>query len=179
MTKTKAYEDLGIINPLHSLVERTNNFLLSLSVNKHITRKQYENLRVDKDEAELAHLYFLPKAHKPNTPLRPIISGLKSPTIVIYRWLDGLLRPLFNRSACDTIIPNGMQLIKQVERWSTKYLTSVTSFITMDITDLYTMIPQEGGVTAIKRLIEASDLKQIDGVKKRDHFSSCQICDDQ
>ncbi|CAF5100970.1 unnamed protein product, partial [Rotaria sp. Silwood1] len=36
----------------------------------------------------------------------------------------------------------------------------------MDVTDLYTMIPQEGGVTAIKRLIEASGLKQIDGVKK-------------
>ncbi|CAM4816277.1 unnamed protein product, partial [Rotaria magnacalcarata] len=59
-----------------------------------------------------------------------------------------------------------MQLIKQVERWSTKYLTPATSFITMDVTDLYTMIPQEGGVTTIKRLIEASGLKQIDGVKK-------------
>ena len=29
-----------------------------------------------------------------------------------------------------------------------------------------TMIPQEGGVTAIKRLMEISNLKQIDGVKK-------------
>jgi hypothetical protein len=36
----------------------------------------------------------------------------------------------------------------------------------MDVTDLYTMIPQEGGVTAIKRLLEVSGLKQIDGVKK-------------
>ncbi|CAF0803632.1 unnamed protein product [Adineta steineri] len=36
----------------------------------------------------------------------------------------------------------------------------------MDVTDLYTMIPQEGGVTAIKRLMETSNLKQIDGVKK-------------
>jgi hypothetical protein len=31
----------------------------------------------------------------------------------------------------------------------------------MDVTNLYTMIPQEGGVTAIKRLIEATGLKQI------------------
>ncbi|CAF1570293.1 unnamed protein product, partial [Rotaria sordida] len=67
MTKTKAYQDLGKTNPLESLVERTNNFL-------------YGN-----DEAELAHLYFLPKAHKPGTPLRPIMSGLKSPTIEISR----------------------------------------------------------------------------------------------
>ncbi len=119
-----------------------------------------------KEEAELAHLYFLPKAHKPRTPLRPIMAGLKSPTIRISRWLDGLLRPLFNRLACDTTISNGVQLIKQVEKWSARCLTPATSFITMDVTDLYTMIPQEGGVTAIKKLIEACGLKQIDGVKK-------------
>ena len=94
------------------------------------------------------------------------MAGLKSPTIAISRWLDGLLRPLFNCLACDTTIPNGIQLLKQVERWSAEYLTPATSFITMDVTDLYTMIPQEGGVTAIKRLIDACGLKQIDGVKK-------------
>jgi hypothetical protein len=36
----------------------------------------------------------------------------------------------------------------------------------MGVTDLYTMILQEGGITAIKKLIEASDLKQSDGLKK-------------
>ncbi len=41
-----------------------------------------------------------------------------------------------------------------------------TSFITMDVTDWYTMILQEGSERAIKKLMEACDLKQIDGVKK-------------
>jgi hypothetical protein len=94
------------------------------------------------------------------------MSGLQSPTIAISEWLDGLLRPLFDRLASETTISNGVELIKQVQRWSADYLTPATSFITMDVTDLYTMIPQEGGVTAIKRLMEASGLKQIDGVKK-------------
>ncbi len=71
-------------------------------MNKHIAQRQYEKLKVIKEEAELAHLYFLPKAHKPKTPLRPIMSGLKSPTIAISKWLDGLLRPLFDRLAIDT-----------------------------------------------------------------------------
>jgi hypothetical protein len=166
MNKTKAYQDLGTINPLETLVERTNHFLYGLRRNKHISQKQHEKLTVNKNTAELAHLYFLPKAHKPKTPLRPIMAGLKSPTIGISKWLEGLLRPLFDRLACDITIENGVQLIKQVERWSANYLTSATSFITMDVTDLYTMIPQEAGVTVIKRLLEASDLKQIDGVKK-------------
>ncbi|CAF4999203.1 unnamed protein product, partial [Rotaria sp. Silwood1] len=121
-------------NPLESLVERTNNFLLGLWVNKHISQK----------------------AHEQGTPLRPIMSSLKSPTIAISKWLDGLLRPLFNRLGSDITIANGAQLIKQVEKWSAKYLTPATSFITMDVTDLYTMIPQEGRITAIRRLIETS-----------------------
>ena len=166
MNKTQAYESLGQTNPLESLVERNNVFLLGLWVNRHISQRQYERLKVNKEVAELAHLYFLPKTHKPNTPLRPIMSGLKSPTIAISTWLDGLLRPLFDRLACATFILNGVELIRQVEDWSTQYLTSTTTFITMDVTDLYTMIPQEGGVKAIKRLMELCGLKQIDGVKK-------------
>lgn len=166
MEKTQAYECLNTTNPLESLVERTNDFLRSLWVNKHLSQKQYERLKVKKEEAELAHLYFLPKAHKPLTPLRPIMSGLKSPTIAISKWLDGLLRPLFNRLAHATSIENGVQLIKHAENWSTEHLTPSSTFITMDVTDLYTMIPQEGGVMAIKRLMEACGLKEIDGVKK-------------
>ncbi|CAF1209751.1 unnamed protein product [Adineta steineri] len=108
MNKTKAYQDLGNINPLESLVERINDLLYGLWTSKHISQKQYEMLRVNKDEAEFAHLYFLPKAHKPNTPLRPIMAGLKSSTIKTSRWLDGLLRPLFDRLAVDTTIINGV-----------------------------------------------------------------------
>ncbi|CAF1437470.1 unnamed protein product [Rotaria sordida] len=69
---TIAYQDLGTTNPLESLVERTNNFLYGLWFNKHISQRQYEKLKVNKEEAELAHLYFLPKAHKPGTPLRDV-----------------------------------------------------------------------------------------------------------
>ncbi|CAF1563927.1 unnamed protein product [Adineta ricciae] len=166
MNKTRAYESLGNINPLESLVERINIFLYGLWRNKHIDQKQYEKLKVDKERAELAHLYFLPKAHKPNTPLRPMMAGMKSPTVNISKWLDNLLRPIFDQLAVETTVSNGADLIKKVERWSARNLIITTSFVTMDVTDLYTMIPQEGGVTAIKRLIEASGHKRIDGVKK-------------
>lgn len=166
MEKTKAYLPLGNSNPLESLIERTNSFLYGLWVHKHISQRQYEKWRVDKNEAELAHLYFLPKAHKPATPLRPIMAGMRSPTIAISKWLDRQLRPLFDRLAAETTVANGTQLLRQTERWSAMYMTNATSFITMDVTDLYTMIPQEGGVRAIKKLLEACSLKTIDGVKK-------------
>ena len=166
MEKTRAYLDLGNVSPLEDLVNRTNELLHTLWVHKHISQRQFEKWRVDKKEAELAHLYFLPKAHKPTTPLRPIMAGVRSPTIAVSKWLDRQLRPLFDRMAAESSIENGSQLVSQVERWSAKYITSATSFITMDVTDLYTMIPQEGGVKAIKKLIEMCGLKTIDGVKK-------------
>jgi hypothetical protein len=34
-------------------------------------------------DVELVHLYYVPRAHKIGTPLRPIISGPKHPTIKI------------------------------------------------------------------------------------------------
>ncbi|CAF1442855.1 unnamed protein product [Rotaria sp. Silwood1] len=123
MTKTKAYQELRTLNPLESLVKRANIFLLGLWANKHITQKQYEKLKVKQEKAELGHLYFLPKAHKPRTPLKPIMAGLKSPNIALSKWLVGLLRPLFDHLDCGTTILNGAQLIKQVERWSPKYIT--------------------------------------------------------
>ena len=56
--------------------------------------------------------------------------------------------------------------MEKIERWSANYIASATSFITIDGTRLYTMIPQERGVTVIKQLIEASGLKQIDSLRK-------------
>jgi hypothetical protein len=165
MCKTNAYESLDDKNPLTDLVDRTNSMLLSLLKGKHINQHLYKKFYVDINEAELAHLYFLPKAHKPGTPLRPIVAGMKSPTIEISRWLDSILRPLFDQMALDTSILNGVQLIFELEKWASQFLNINTIFLTMDVSDLYTMVPQEGGIQAIKKMLRFFHLEQIDGVK--------------
>jgi hypothetical protein len=114
MSNTKAYVCLDTNDPLPSLIERTNKYLLNLRLAKWITQKQYEQLCVNTAESELAHLYYLPKAHKPGTPLRPIISGLRHPTLKISKFLDDLLRPLFDKMAINTTIDNGTELVKQL-----------------------------------------------------------------
>ncbi|CAF5084259.1 unnamed protein product, partial [Rotaria sp. Silwood1] len=83
MEKTEAYECLHQNNPLPNLIERTNKYLLNLRLTKWITQKQYEQLSIKSNEVELAHLYYLPKAHKTGTPLCPIISDRKHSTIKI------------------------------------------------------------------------------------------------
>ncbi|CAF3005327.1 unnamed protein product, partial [Rotaria sp. Silwood2] len=103
LEKSQAYQCLGKVDPLPDVSQRTNKyFFLDLRLPKCITQKQYELLSIKPDEAELAHLCYLSKAHKPGTPLRPIISGVKHPTIKISKFLDDLLRPLFDKMAQET-----------------------------------------------------------------------------
>lgn len=165
MQKTQAYQYLGRNDPLPDLIQRTNRYLLELRLAKWVSQKQYEQLCVNPTEVELAHLYYLPKAHKPGTPLRPIVSGLKHPTIKISKFLDDLLRPLFNDMSQNTSVKCGFELLKKVINWSSTNLTKETLFCTIDVTDLYTMIPQVEGVLSLKRMLDYLQLKQIGGLK--------------
>ena len=165
MNKTKAYQCLGTNDPLPKLIQRTNKYLLELRLVKWITQKQYELLRINPEEMELAHLYYLPKAHKHGTPLRPIISGLRHPTIRISKFLDDLLRPWFDEMAKQTTIDSGFELVKKVIQWSDQRLRRDTLLATIDVVDLYTMIPQVEGVLSLKKMLDYLNLKQVNGLK--------------
>ncbi|CAF4192072.1 unnamed protein product, partial [Rotaria sordida] len=165
MEKTEAYECLGIEDPLPGLIQRTNKYLLDLRLAKWITQKQYELLGIKPNEVELAHLYYLPKAHKPGTPLRPIISGLKHPTIKISKFLDDLLRPLFDKMAQETTVSSGFELVKKLQEWSILNMNQNTIFCTIDVIDLYTMIPQVEGVLSLKQMMDYLKLKNVNGLK--------------
>ncbi|CAF1529710.1 unnamed protein product, partial [Rotaria sordida] len=165
MEKTKAYKCLGTEDPFPDLIHRTNKYLLDLRLAKWVTQKQYEKLCINSNEVELAHLYYLPKAHKPGTPLRPIISGLKHPTIKISKFLDELLRPLFDKMAAKTTINSGFELVKQLQQWSSINIRQETLFCTIDVTDLYTMVPQTEGVLSLKKMLDYLKLKQVGGLK--------------
>ena len=91
MKKTAAYMCLDDKDPLPDSIKSVNGYVLNLRLTHRITQKQYEQLTVKSNEVQLAHPYYLPKAHKPGTPLRPIISGMKHPTVKISKLLDGLL----------------------------------------------------------------------------------------
>ncbi|CAF3929282.1 unnamed protein product [Rotaria sp. Silwood1] len=126
------------------LQENDEGFDIELDAG-YIAFKHYNELRekrIKSNEVELAHLYYLPKAHKLGTPLRPIISGLKHPTIRISKFLDELLRPLFDKITSNTTVTSGTKVIKQLHEWSKRNIGQETFICTMDVMDLYTMIPQ-------------------------------------
>ncbi|CAF5154366.1 unnamed protein product, partial [Rotaria sp. Silwood1] len=140
-----------------------------------ITQKQYEQLSIKSNEVELTHLYYLPKAQKPGTPLHPIISGLKHPTKKISKFLDELLRPLFNKMASNTTVTCGTEVIKQLHEWSKRDIRQETLICTMDVMDLYTMISQTEGIMSIKKLLDYFKIKKIGNIKAEAIIRLCRF----
>ena len=76
--------------------------------------------------------------------MRPIVSSMNMPTTGISKFLDKLIRPIFDKHARSTTIIDGVDLIHRLETYTTNgYLKPKTYLCTFDITDLYTMLPQE------------------------------------
>ena len=69
-----------------------NALLLSLRKSGHLSEFWYNRLRCSAGRIPL--LYALPKIHKPEVPLRPIVSFVSSPTYSLSKHLASSLSPL-------------------------------------------------------------------------------------
>ena len=125
----------------------------------------------NKNKTKIAYLYFIPKPQKvmffiltkhfgiktfyilqQGTPLRPIISGKNTPTISISKMLDKLIRPLFDEYVQQKTVIDGIFLFRRLQKYiSLGLLKPTTLLCTLDITDLYTMLPQEEAITILKK----------------------------
>ncbi|CAF4686105.1 unnamed protein product, partial [Rotaria socialis] len=69
---------------------------------------------------------------------------MNMPTTGISKFLDKSIRPIFDKHARSTTIIDGVDLIHRLETYTTNgYLKPKTYLCMFDITDLYTMLPQE------------------------------------
>jgi len=85
---------------------------------------------------------------------------MNGPTIGVSHFLDHLLRPIFDLVAEQTTFINGIDLIRQLEKYrDSGHLRSSTQFITFDVTDLYTMIPRNGALEALGRFLVRNSFK--------------------
>ncbi|CAF1048196.1 unnamed protein product, partial [Didymodactylos carnosus] len=133
---------------LHA-VQTLLHYLMTENV---ITKKQRNRLLPNLNKLELGHYHGLPKPHKPGTPLRPIIASINASATLVSKFLNDLLAPIFLQVARKTTFINGIDVVRQLEKYvSDGYYESTTKFITADVTDLYTMIPRQGALEALAR----------------------------
>ena len=97
--------------------------------------------------------------------MRPIVSSLNTPTTAISKFLDRLIRPLFDKHVRTTTIIDGVDLIRRLELYvENGYLKPTTQFCTFDITDLYTMLPQEDSLNILIEFLAQYGYRKVKGI---------------
>ena len=144
LKSSNVYEEIPE-QPIDMDLIRTNYRKLIKKLKPYTTRKQFKWLNVTDSEPGI--IYGLPKIHKLNNPIRPIIAQCKSLTYKLHIYLQQLLK------IGETKIPN---LIKDTTNFiniiNTKYAHDIhddTLLVTLDVESLYTNIPLELGIQFI------------------------------
>ena len=158
MKKTDAYKEIEK-SPLKEMIENTEQLLRDLVNRNLLPGKYFEKLKPNHEEAELPHLYYNPKDHKVGEPLRPIVSGMKSPTQRISAFLDQLIRPIFDQLTPYSLT-NSIEFLKHLKQHKTDEKTLLYTF---DITDLYTMIPQQESIMAVCEMLGQNKINKVKG----------------
>ena len=90
---------------------------------------------------------------------------MHTPTTGISKFLDRLLRPLFDKHARSTTIIDGVDLIRRLDKYvANGHLKPTTYLCTFDITDLYTMLPQEESLDVLTEFLLDHGYNKVQGV---------------
>ena len=84
----------------------------------------------------LPYLYGLPKVHKKNIPMRPIISNVRSPTYFLSKFLAKKLSPHLG-SFSSAHLRNNQDLINKLKN----VIPLSNNFISFDVSSLFTNVP--------------------------------------
>ncbi|CAI7935254.1 Hypothetical predicted protein [Podarcis lilfordi] len=93
--------------------------------------------------------YLLPKIHKPGNPGRPIISGIGTITVGVSGYMDSVLKPY--AISAPSYVRDTTDFLRKIQ--SLNNLPNNTILATMDVESLYTNIPHNDGLQAIRNTI--------------------------
>ena len=152
MTSLLADEDTyELVNK--TLIDReTDKFNKSI---KSLLKNQYKSWsKLIDHHPKLPKMYGLPKIHKPNTPVRPIISGIGSAPHKIARKLAKTLSPLLGKISTSHLKNSG-DLINRIRdlNMENKLMAS------LDVTSLYTNIPVKKCLDSLNTYLNETNTK--------------------
>ena len=116
-----------------ALKVKMNTFIKKLRDRWKISNETYENLRIS--SAKPGILYGLPKTHKDNIPMRPILSAINTFNYKLAKFLCPILQPIASN---QHTIPSTQAFAKEIQTMHFNHPIYLASF---DITSLYTNIP--------------------------------------
>ena len=123
-----------------------DNVTKTLSQMRHkglITEKNFEHL--NPENCTEARFYMLPKIHKKGVPGRPICSSVKHPTSRICKLVDEHIKEYVPQT--QSYIRDTQDFIKKIK--SLGSIPEGAILCTLDVSSLYTNIPNNEGILAV------------------------------
>ena len=149
---------------------KLKNILTNLVKNNTITKEIFNKIRPVGSRPGI--IYGLPKIHKPNYPLRPIISSSGTYNYNLVKLLDELIKPLLSDS--KYILKDTFDFINIVS----KLPSAGVKMVSFDVVSLFTNIPLLETIEIIvKRAFK--DNSTFHGFKKKDFVKLLKIATQQ
>ena len=130
------------------LCRKLANKLLVLKRNGSLDEKTHRKLRPQHKQPP--RIYGLPKLHKPNIPLRPIVSGVNSFAYDLSAYLSDLLSPLTGLTSHT--VPNSTSFVQEI---SSLAIHADETMVSFDVESLFTNVPIEGALNAALQRLSA------------------------
>ena len=139
-------------DPTPALQRKLNSKLLDLKKTDAIDIQRYNRLRCRVPQPP--KLYGLPKLHKPNIPMRPIVSFCGSPTYQLSKYLTTVLKPLTDESRHKLqSTENFFDAIKTVQ------VPDDYKLVSFDVKSLFTSIPLQLALDCTETAINNSTIE--------------------
>jgi len=136
-TYTKLKKD-----PTHTYQDKNNKLIKNWLENKYIDTVEYKKLLTH--NAQPPKIYGLPKTHKKDTPMRPIVSSIQSPFYKLSKFLSNIIANVVGKN--NHYIKDSFEFKKFID--TVKVIPNY-QLISLDVVSLYTNIPKELVKTAL------------------------------
>ena len=136
-------------NPTSMHAELINNAIEQLKNRNLIPEKVAQGLKVSNPRTPL--FYLLPKIHKTNNPGRPVVSSINCHTEKISQFVDHHLQPLTKK--LNSYVQDTTAFLHKLRNLPER-LPKDTFLVTMDVRSLYTNIPNDEGIAAVKSFLQ-------------------------
>ena len=141
----KTYKQLKR-DPSKKLQRKLNDKLFQLHQANILNKPLYSRLSCS--VAQTPKIYGLPKIHKENTPLRPIVSFCSSPTYELSKYLAKILKPLTEQSKHRLVNSETF-----ITRMKNTQISEDHELVSFDVKSLFTSIPLELAIDSVKEAL--------------------------
>jgi hypothetical protein len=111
-------------------------------------------LHLSADKARIPYFYLIPKVHKPVLAGRPIVASTQWITTPAAKWVDEKLQPIVRKQW--SYIENSTAVINDLESLVLDRTLPIY-LVTADVESLYTNIPTDKGMAAVKTALDNYD----------------------